>query len=354
MSLLFSPLAIKNITLKNRLVMSPMAQYAAENGFATNWHQIHYGTRATGGVGLIMVEATAVVPEGRITPLDLGIWNDQHINNLQQITQFAHSQDVKIGIQLAHSGRKGSYSAPWQGNHLLKAADGGWQTVAPSALPFEEKNEAPHTLSIPEINELVEAFAQAAQRAQQAGFDVIEIHAAHGYLLHEFLSPISNHRTDEYGGSLENRSRFLLQVVRRIRQVWTSEKPLFVRISATDWVENGWHIDEAVLLSKMLKENDVDLIDVSSGGLSPLQKIELKPGYQIHFSQQIKNQSNIPTGGVGLITTATQAEEILTHQQADLIFLGRELLRHPYFPLQAAKELNCHVEWPLQYARARL
>lgn len=352
-SLLFSPFTIKQLQLKNRIVMSPMCQYSAVNGYTSDWHVTHYITRAIGGVGLIMMEATAVNSSGRISPYDLGIWSDDHIHGLQNIIQGVHNQETKIGIQLAHAGRKGSYGRPWEGNLPVPEKAGGWKIVAPSEVTYDELTPVPHALKLIEIHQIITQFKDAASRAVKAGFDLVEIHAAHGYLLHQFLSPISNQRTDEYGGSFDNRCRLLLEIVEQVRVVVPESKPLFVRLSATDWVENGWNIEDTIQLAVLLKLKGVDFIDTSSGGLSPKQHIILRPGYQVRFSNRIRREAQIATGAVGLITSARQAENILTDGNADLIFLGRELLRNPYFPLQAANELCENIAWPVQYARAK-
>jgi 2,4-dienoyl-CoA reductase-like NADH-dependent reductase (Old Yellow Enzyme family) len=353
MSKLFSPLTIKSITFKNRLVVSPMCQYSADDGFANDWHLVHLGSRAVGGAGLIIQEATAVSPEGRISPGDLGLWKDEHISELKKIGSFIHQQGSLFGVQLAHAGRKASHALPWKGGKLLSKEEGGWQNVAPSSIPYAEGTTAPHALTQSDINKVIDDFKQAAVRAVKVSYDVIEIHAAHGYLFHEFLSPLTNHRTDNYGGSFENRSRLLLQVIESVKQVWPQDKPLFVRISASDWVEGGWSIDESVKLSSILKEKGIDLIDCSSGGLVTHQKISVGPGYQTPFAERIKKEANILTGAVGLIDNADQAEEILTSGKADLILMAREFLRDPYFPLHAAKKLGEAINWPVQYERAK-
>lgn len=352
MSTLFSTLTIRNVTLKNRIVMSPMCQYSSKDGFANDWHLTHLGTRAVGGAGLIIAEATAVAPEGRITPGDLGLWSDEHIEGLKRITDFIHGQGSVAGIQIAHAGRKASCALPREGGKQLDLNSGGWITVAPSAIPFSPGERAPEMLGKEFIMQLISDFSAAAKRALKAGFDVIEIHSAHGYLLQEFLSPLSNHRTDEYGGSFENRTRFLLQVTEAVRSVWPEENPLFVRISSTDWTEGGWTLEESVGLAYLLKNTGADLIDCSSGGNVHNAKIPAAPGYQVPFAGAIR-KPGIMTGAVGLITTAEQSEAILKEEKADLILMGRELLRNPYFPLQAAKELGEKVQWPGQYIRAR-
>lgn len=353
-SLLFSPLLIKKITLKNRIAISPMCQYSAIDGFANNWHLVHLGSRATGGVGLIIQEATAVSPEARISPADLGIWKDEHIEKLKTINEFIVSQNAIPGIQLAHAGRKASVSAPWEGNKKLDFAQGGWQTVAPSAIPYHDDEPfLPVALDKIGIQKVVADFKAATKRAVLAGYQVMEIHGAHGYLLHQFLSPLTNNRTDEYGGSFENRIRFTLEIVAAVQTEWPSDLPLLVRISATDWAEGGWNPEESVQLSILLKEKGVDLIDVSSGGLVSHQKIELGPNYQVPFAEKVKKEANILTGAVGLITEAKQAEAILENGQADLVLFARESLRNPNLPLDFAKELNDDIQWPKQYVRAK-
>ena len=351
---LFSPLIIKDITFKNRIVISPMCQYSSVDGFATDWHLVHLGSRAVGGAALIIQEATAVSPEGRITPGDLGIWKDEHIDKLQQIVSFIHEQGSIAGIQLAHAGRKASHTSPWQGGREIKKEDGGWQTVAPSAVPFHHSEEAPAALTKEEIEKVKADFSAATKRAITAGYKVLEIHAAHGYLLHEFLSPLSNQRMDEYGGAFDNRIRFLLEVIAAIQSEWPQNLPLFVRISATDWTEGGWTIEDSIRLSVVLKEKGVDLIDCSTGGNVPGAKIPVGPDYQVPFAKQIKKETGILTGAVGMITEPTQAEEIVASGKADLILFARESLRDPYFPLTAAHHLHEDIQWPVQYERAKL
>ncbi len=353
-SKLLSPITIKDITLKNRITISPMCQYSAIDGFANDWHLVHYGSRAVGGAALIIQEATAVSPEGRITPADLGLYKDGHIEKLQNITAFIHKQGAVAGIQLAHAGRKASCATPSEGGKQLKEDEGGWTTFSSSAIAFNPEDNAPQELDVNGILKVIADFKTVAQRAFQSGYKLIEIHAAHGYLIHQFLSPLSNHRTDNYGGSFENRIRLLLEIVKEAQTVWPQNFPLFVRISATDWVEGGWNIDEAVKLSMILKEQGVDLIDCSSGGMVPHAKIPVGPGYQVAFSEQIKKETGILTGAVGLITEAHQAEEILVNGQADLIFIARASLRDPYFALHAGRILEDEIEWPLQYQRAKL
>lgn len=352
MSTLFSPLTIRTVTLKNRIVMSPMCQYTAKDGFSNHWHLVHLGTRAAGGAGLIISEATAVAPEGRITPGDMGLWSDEHIDGLRRITDFIHGQGSVAGIQLAHAGRKASCAVPWEGGKQLDLKNGGWQTVAPSDIPFSPGERSPEVLGKGAILQVISAFRSAALRAHKAGFKVIEIHSAHGYLLQEFLSPLSNLRTDNYGGSFENRTRLLLQVTDAVRSVWPEEYPLFVRISSTDWRDGGWTLEESIGLAYLLKSAGADLIDCSSGGNVHDAKIPAAPGYQVPFAGAIR-KTGIMTGAVGLITTTEQAEAVLKEGRADLILMGRELLRNPYFPLQAARESGEIIPWPSQYLRAR-
>jgi 2,4-dienoyl-CoA reductase-like NADH-dependent reductase (Old Yellow Enzyme family) len=353
MTKLFSPLEIKSVHFKNRIAISPMCQYSAEDGFANDWHLVHLGSRAVGGAGLIIMEACAVVPEGRISPFDLGLWKNEHIPSLKRITSFIESQGTVPAIQLAHAGRKASCAQPWKGGEMLRKEEGGWQTVAPSAIPFNEMYPMPISLTIEGIGKVVESFREAAKRALEAGFKVIEIHAAHGYLIHEFFSPLSNQRTDAYGGSFQNRIRFLCEIVRAMQEVWPAQLPIFVRISATDWVDGGWNIDESIELSNILKEMGIDLMDCSSGGNISNVRIPIAPGYQVAFSKKIKASTGILTGTVGLITDAHQAEAILLNEEADLILFARESLRNPYFPLNAASALNEKIDWPIQYDRAK-
>lgn len=353
MSLLFSPLKIKNIELKNRIAVSPMCQYSATDGFANNWHLVHLGSRAVGGAGLIIMEATAVSPEGRISIGDLGLWKDEQIDKLKEIVDFIHANGAIAGIQLAHAGRKASFDIPWENPMQLDIANGGWDTVSASNEIFNPTDKTPIALTLEGIEKVKTDFKAATQRAIKAGFKVIEIHAAHGYLQHQFLSPISNKRTDAYGGSFENRIRLLMETVESVQEVWPAENPLFVRISATDWAEGGWNLEESIRLSALLKEKGVDLIDTSSGGLTLAQQIPLKPGYQVEFAAAIKKEVGIATGAVGLITDAKQAETILQNGEADLILLARELLRDPYFGLHAAFNLDDDIKWPAQYDRAK-
>lgn len=353
MSLLFSPLQIRKLTLKNRIVVSPMCEYSSIDGFANNWHLVHLGSRAIGGAGLVITEATAVSPEGRISIADLGIWKDEHIEKLREITSFITENGAVAGIQLAHAGRKASFDIPWENAQQLSPENGGWQTLAPSAIPFNPTDYTPLALSADAIEKVKGDFKAAALRALLAGFKVIEIHAAHGYLLHQFLSPLSNQRDDLYGGSFENRVRFLIETVDAVQEIWPAENPIFVRISATDWAEGGWDLEQSIQLAKLLQEKGIDIIDTSSGGLTLDQKIPLSPGYQVGFAAAIKKETSIRTGAVGLITEAEQAETILQSEEADLIFLARELLRNPYFPLHAAIELGDEVIWPSQYERGK-
>ncbi|SDG20529.1 NADPH dehydrogenase NamA [Epilithonimonas hungarica] len=354
MSALFSPLQIKDVQFKNRIAVSPMCQYSAEDGFANDWHLVHLGSRAVGGAGLIMMEATAVSESGRGTPADLGIWKDEHISFLKCITTFIDENDAVAGIQLIHAGRKASRNVPWKENIPLARADGGWQVYAPSAIPFGENSPVPEALTKEQIAEIVKDFGKAALRAQKAGFKVLEIHAAHGYLIHEFLSPVSNQRIDKYGGSFENRIRFLLEIIEEIHKNWPQNLPLFVRISATDWLSEGWNENDSVALAVILKTKGVDLIDCSTGGILPTVSIPVEPLYQVKFADIIKKESLIKTAAVGLITSAIEAEAIVKNEQADLVFIARELLRNPYFPIVAAQELGVDLTWPNQYARAKL
>ncbi|WP_321475135.1 NADH:flavin oxidoreductase/NADH oxidase [uncultured Paludibaculum sp.] len=349
---LFSPLKLRGLTLPNRVVVSPMCQYSAVDGFANDWHLVNAGSRAVGGAGLFIVEATGVEARGRISPGDLGIWSDDHIAPLRRIVDFLHSQGTAAGIQLAHAGRKASCDLPWLGGKQLSLENGGWQTVAPSAIPFYEDERAPAELTKAEIAQLVSLFADAARRALAAGFDVIEIHGAHGYLLSEFLSPLANRRTDEYGGSFENRIRLPLEITDAIRAVWPADKPLFYRITASDWADGGWTIDDTVRFASILKQHGVDLMDCSSGGTVPHVKIPVGPGYQVPFADRVRNEAGLPTGAVGAITEAAQAEAILSEGKADLVLLAREMLREPYWAILAAKQLGAAPRVPPQYSRA--
>lgn len=347
---LYQPITFRNLELKNRWVMSSMCMYSCNHGVANDFHLVHYGSRAQGGTGLLMLEATGVNPQGRITNKCMGIWNDEQAAALQRIVQFVHeNSESKFGIQLAHSGRKGS---TWNGKQI--PVEQGWETVAPSPIPYMEGERIPYELSVEEIKNLVKDFREAAKRAVNAGFDLIEIHAAHGYLFHQFLSPLSNVRTDDYGGSLENRSRFLLEVVDAVQSVLDENHPLFVRISATEYAENGWHLPESIALAKVLKAHHVDLVDVSTGGNIHGARISLFDGYQVPFAEEIKKQSGIRTGAVGLITSAAQAEEILQKEQADLILVAREILRNPYLAATNAMKMEEDCFFPYQYERATL
>jgi 2,4-dienoyl-CoA reductase-like NADH-dependent reductase (Old Yellow Enzyme family) len=353
-SLLFSPIQLAGVSFSNRVFVSPMCQYSSEDGFSNDWHLVHLGSRAVGGAALVFTEASAVMPEGRITPQDLGLWKDDHIPGLKRIVNFLHGQGVRAGVQLAHAGRKASMTRPWaREQRSLTPGEGGWQNVmAPSAVRFAENFGQPIALDLAGVQAIIKAFAKAAERALEAGFDLVELHAAHGYLLHEFLSPLSNQRTDQYGGGFENRIRMVVEVVDAIRAALPAELPFFVRISATDWAEGGWDIEQSVALAKVLKEHKVDLIDVSSGGMTPQAVMPIGPGYQTPFAERIRREAKIPTGAVGMITGAAQAEHILRTGQADVVLLARELLRQPYWALEAAKELGDVASWPAQYLRA--
>jgi len=351
---LFSPIKIKSIEFKNRIVVSPMCEYSSEDGFANDWHLVHLGSRAVGGAGLIITEATAVSPEGRITAHDLGIYKDEHINKLKHITDFIHEHGAVAGIQLAHAGRKASHQRPWEGGkQILPGNAGGWETVGPSAISFTDSEISPVELTKEGIEQIKADFKSATIRAFKAGFKLIELHGAHGYLIHEFLSPISNKRTDEYGGSFENRIRFLLEVLAAVQEVWPADLPLFVRISASDWTEGGWTADDSSALARILKDKGVDLIDCSSGGNVAGARIPLSPGYQVPFSEKVRKETGVLTGAVGLITEPLQADSIIQTGHADMIFFARELLRDPYFPLRAAHELGHEIKWPVQYERAK-
>ena len=352
-SLLYSSFQLRGLTLHNRIMVSPMCQYSCIDGMANDWHLVHLGSRAVGGAGLVFTEATAVTPEGRISPEDLGIWSDNHIEPLKRITTFIHSQGRKTGIQLAHAGRKASTPAPWVGGPQVSFANGGWQTVAPSPIPFNDNDIIPKELTKDEIKEIVQSFADAAKRSLKAGFDVIEIHAAHGYLLNQFISPLTNKRTDEYGGNLENRMRMAIEVTKAIRNVIPEEMPLFVRISAEEWTPGGHTIKESVEVAKLLKENGVDLIDCSSGAVVKEQHVVVGKNYQVPFAAEIRKEAHIATGAVGLISDAMQAEEILQEGKADLIIMARELLRNPYFALRGAEIMGEDIEWPKQYRLAK-
>jgi 2,4-dienoyl-CoA reductase-like NADH-dependent reductase (Old Yellow Enzyme family) len=348
---LFSPFKIREIELRNRIVVSPMCEYSAKDGHPQTWHLVHLGSRAIGGAGLVFTEATAVEERGRISSADTGIYEDAHVESWRPIAEFIRSHGAVPGMQLAHAGRKASTAPPWTGGKPVSVLDGGWEPVGPSALAFDAGYTVPRELSAAEIAGIVAAFRKSAERALAAGFEVIEIHAAHGYLLHQFLSPFSNTRTDEYGGVFENRIRVTLKVARAIREVWPQRLPLFVRVSATDWKEGGWDLAQTIELAQQLKPLGVDLIDTSSGGLVPGVKIPLGPGYQTGFAEAIRKEAGIATGAVGMISEPTQAETILTTEQADLVFLAREMLRDPYWPRRAAKALDAKIKAPVQYER---
>jgi len=353
MSKLLSPISIKDLKFKNRIFMSPMCQYSATDGVPNDWHLVHLGSRAVGGAALVLMEATAVSPEGRISPGDLGIWSDEHLKAFRKITRFVESQDAIAGIQLAHAGRKASTKIPWRGDGVVPDAEGGWDVLAPSAIKFADNYPPPKEMSAADMKAVVRQWRKAARRSLEAGFQVVEIHMAHGYLLHQFLSPLSNLRKDEYGGDLHHRLRFPLEVATVVREAWPSQLPLFVRISATDWIEGGWDLPQSVALAKELRKIGVDLIDCSSGGVVPAAKIPIAPGYQVAFAEEIRRQTGLMTGAIGLITDAVQAENILVAGQADAVFMARELLRDPYFPLHAAKILGDDPPYPNQYLRAK-
>ena len=354
-AMLFEPLTFRSVTLSNRVGVSPMCQYSSDDGHATDWHLVHLGSFAVGGAGLVMTEATAVLPEGRISPQDLGIYYDEHVPVLRRIAAFVEAHGAVPGMQLAHAGRKASTYRPWAAKSgAVSVEDGGWENVvAPSALPFSDAYPRPHALDEAGLVRVVDGFVAGAERALLAGFRLLEVHAAHGYLLHEFLSPLSNRREDRYGGSFEHRVGFPLRVVEAVRIAWPDELPLFVRISATDWAEGGWDADQSVEFAKLLRERGVDLVDCSSGGLVPGVKIPLEPGYQVPFAERMRREAGIPTGAVGMITDPEQAEAIVADGRADMVFLAREHLRQPHWALLAASELGAEVEWPPQYARAR-
>lgn len=355
MSRLFSPLKLRDTTFRNRIFLSPMCQYSARDGMPETWHLVHLGSRAVGGSGLVMTEATGVSPEGRITPGCLGLWSDRHRDAFRPIVDFIRQQGAVPGIQLAHAGRKASCGSPWQRHgDFLSPDEGGWQTLAPSALPYSPQHGTPQALDAAQIETVVQQFLAAAARALDAGFEVVELHCAHGYLMHSFLSPLTNRRQDEYGGSLENRCRLPLRIARALREFWPQDKPVLVRISATDWVEGGWDLAQSLQLAAWLRDAGIDLIDCSSGGLTPDAVIPAGPGYQTEFAAAIRNQVGIATGTVGMIASAEQAEHILVSGQADAVLLGRAMLRDPYWPLRAARELQHPLEWPQQYARAKL
>jgi len=351
-SSLFTPIKIRDVNFCNRIAVSPMCEYSSHDGFAWDWHLVHLGSRAVGGAGLVMTEAAAVEPQGRITPADLGIWKDEHIDKLAQIAAFIKEHGAVPGIQIAHAGRKASCRVPWEGGAPIPAEQGGWQTVAPSPVPFRSGDPVPAELSTAQIRLIVQAFGAATRRALAAGFEVVEIHAAHGYLLHEFYSPLSNQRADEYGGSFENRIRLTLEVAEAVRGILPDGLPLFVRISSTDWKEGGWTLDDSVKLAGDLRNRGVDLIDCSSGGLAPDAKVIVGPAYQVPFAERIRRETNVLTGAVGLITDPQEADRIIRSTQADIVLLARQMLRDPYWPLHAAQALKVELQPPVQYLRA--
>jgi 2,4-dienoyl-CoA reductase-like NADH-dependent reductase (Old Yellow Enzyme family) len=350
---LFDPFTQRELRLANRIIVSPMCQYSSLDGFANDWHFVHLGSRAVGGAALVMTEATAVTPEGRISPADLGIWDDAHVDGLRRCVGFIRDRGALAGMQLAHAGRKASTAAPWDGGGRVPTSAGGWQPVAPSPVPFKPDDPPPLALDRDGVNGVVRAFADAARRALAAGFQVIELHAAHGYLLHEFLSPLSNRRGDEYGGSYENRVRIVVDVTCAVREVWPEELPLWVRISATDWAEGGWDLEQSIELARRLAPLGVDLVDCSSGGLVPGVNVPTGPGYQVGFAERVRREAGVATGAVGLITSPEQADAIVAEGKADVVLMARQLLRDPYWPLRAAKALGASVAWPLQYLRAK-
>jgi len=349
---LFSPLVIRGVRLPNRIVVSPMCQYSCSDGLANDWHLVHLGSRAVGGAGAVIAEATAVMPEGRISPDDLGLWHDDQVEPLARVFRFVAAQGAVPGIQLSHAGRKASTAAPFKGGKPLGLHEGGWAVVGPSPLPFGDGYQAPRALSLKDIRAIVAAFGAAARRAAAAGARILELHAAHGYLLHQFLSPLANRRDDGYGGPFDNRIRLLTEVVVAVREAWPEDAPLFVRISATDWAEGGWTVDDSVALAGRLQPLGVDLVDCSSGGILPKVKIPVEPGYQVPLAARVRQRSGLLTGAVGLITDPEQADQVIRSGQADLVLLGRELLRNPYWPLQASRSLGWTVPPAPQYARA--
>ena len=356
MSHLFAPLKLRDVEARNRIGVSPMCQYSSRDGFADDWHLVHLGAFAAGGAGIVFTEATAVLPEGRISPQDLGVWDDAHVDMLSRIAAFVAKQGAVPGMQLAHAGRKASTRRPWDaGPATVPAAEGGWpgEVWAPSAVPFSDAHALPRALDAEGIRRVARAFRDAAERARDAGFHILEVHAAHGYLLHEFLSPLSNRRDDEYGGSFENRIRIVREVVDAVRERWPERLPLSVRLSATDWAEGGWSVDESVELARVLRGHDVDLVDASSGGLVPHQKVPFAPGYQVPFARRIRREAGIATAAVGLVTEPDQADSIIRDGDADVVLLAREMLRRPHWPLFAAHALGVEGPWPAQYLRAR-
>jgi 2,4-dienoyl-CoA reductase-like NADH-dependent reductase (Old Yellow Enzyme family) len=350
---LFEPLHLRDATFRNRIFVSPMCMYSAVDGVPNDWHLVHLGSRAVGGAALVIAEATGVSPEGRISPGDTGLWNGAQVDAFRRITDFVSAHGAVPGLQLAHAGRKASTHVPWNGGKALATSEGAWTTLAPSPVPFDAGSPAPREMTAGDMDRVIDEFAAAARRAVDAGFGVVEVHAAHGYLLHEFLSPLSNRRTDGFGGPLENRMRFPLRVAGAVRAAFPAERPVFVRISATDWADGGWNLDESIVFARCLKELGVDLVDCSSGGLVPNAKVAVGPGYQVPFAEAIRREAGIPTAAVGMITEAKQAEEILADGKADAIVMARAFLRDPYWPLHAAKELGADVEWPAPYRRAR-
>ena len=354
MAHLFEPLKLRSIELPHRIVVSPMCQYSSEDGFANDWHFVHLGSRAVGRAAAVITEATAVTADGRISPQDLGIWKDDHVESLRRIFSFITEQGAIPGMQLAHAGRKASTNQPWNGGKPISPSQGGWTPiVAPSPLPFSESYQTPHALSVAEISQIVQAFAAAARRAEAAGANIIELHGAHGYLVHSFLSPLSNQRTDQYGGSFENRIRFACEIVAAVRKVWPERYPLWMRISATDWAQGGWTVEESVEFARRLKPLGVDLFDCSSGGNVPGVRIPVGPGYQVAFAEQVRRQAGAMTGAVGMITDPAQADQIVRSGQSDVVILARQFLREPYWPLLAASALGQEIKWPVQYERAK-
>jgi 2,4-dienoyl-CoA reductase-like NADH-dependent reductase (Old Yellow Enzyme family) len=349
---LFSPLKIRRTVLKNRIAVSPMCQYSAEDGMPSDWHFVHYGSFAAGGASLIIQEATTVSPEGRISDGDLGIWSEEHMKSLMKITSFIETHNCIPGIQLAHAGRKASTYTPWKGEGEVRIKDGGWETLAPSPEPFSDNYPVPKEMDSDDIKKVISDFAAAAKRSMEAGYKIIELHMAHGYLVHQFYSPLSNKRNDEYGGSFENRTRLAVEIAAAVRNVLPADFPLFVRISCTDWADGGWNIEDSVCLAKLLKEKGVDLIDCSSGGAVPKAIIPLAPGYQVQFAEKIRKEAEIMTGAVGMITEPAQADEIIRNGKSDIVLLAREMLRNPHWPLKASKELKAETDIPNQYKRA--
>jgi 2,4-dienoyl-CoA reductase-like NADH-dependent reductase (Old Yellow Enzyme family) len=350
---LFEPLRLRGATFRNRIFVSPMCMYSAEDGVPNDWHVVHLGSRAVGGAALVLAEATGVSPEGRISPGDTGLWNGTQVDAFRRITEFVAARGAVPGIQLAHAGRKASTHVPWEGGLPLEAGEGAWTTLAPSAIPFDAGHPAPKEMTPADMDSVIGEFAEATHRAVDAGFGVVEVHAAHGYLLHEFLSPLSNRRTDGFGGSLENRMRFPLRVVGAVREAFPADRPVFVRLSATDWADGGWDLEQSIVFARRLKDLGVDLVDCSSGGLVPRAKVAVGPGYQVPFAEAIRRDAGIPTAAVGMITEPKQAEKILEAGAADAIVMARAFLRDPYWPLHAARELGAEIAWPVQYGRAK-